>query len=117
MTTIEIYDRPLCCSTGICGPQVDSALVRFAADLDWLKGQGVEACRYNLAFEPGAFTRHEDVIEALRVGQVACLPIVRVAGRIVSQGHYPGRDELAAWCGVADHPEPAPARCCAPGCC
>jgi hypothetical protein len=119
MATIEIFDRPLCCSTGICGPSVDPALVQFAADLDWLKGHGVEVQRYNLAFEPGAFTQHEDVKEALRAGQVACLPIVRVDDRIVSQGRYPGRDELAGWCGVKNQPQPAsaPTACCSPGCC
>ncbi|HRX83200.1 MAG TPA: arsenic metallochaperone ArsD family protein, partial [Pirellulaceae bacterium] len=37
MAKIEIYDKPMCCSTGICGPEVDPILPRFAADLDWLK--------------------------------------------------------------------------------
>lgn len=119
MSTLEIFDRPLCCSSGICGPAVDPVLVRFAADLDWLRGLGVQVHRYNLAFEPAAFTRHEDVKEALRAGQVSCLPLVRVAGRVVSQGRYPGREDLAAWCGVADQLQatPAPAACCTPGCC
>lgn len=119
MPTLEVFDRPLCCSTGICGPSVDPALVHFAADLDWLRSLGVEAHRHNLAFEPAAFMKYDDVKEALRVGQVGCLPIVRVNGRIVSQGRYPGRDELAGWCGLAEKqgPTPAPAACCASGCC
>lgn len=120
MPTIEVFDRPMCCSTGICGPSVDPALVHFAADLDWLRGKGIEAQRYNLAFEPGAFTRHEDVREALRIGQIACLPIVRVDGRIVSQGRYPGREELAGWCGLWETPGPARTEartCCGPSCC
>lgn len=33
---IEIYDPPMCCSTGVCGPSVNPELVRVAADLDWL---------------------------------------------------------------------------------
>ncbi len=41
MTTLQVFDRPMCCSTGVCGPSVDPVLPRFAADLDWLKGQGV----------------------------------------------------------------------------
>lgn len=118
MPTLEVFDRPLCCSTGICGPSVDPALVHFAADLDWLRDAGIPVHRYNLAFEPAAFTKHDDVKEALRAGQVACLPLVRIDGRIVSQGRYPTRQELAGWCGVEN--EQAAARggaCCAPSCC
>jgi hypothetical protein len=37
MTSIRVFDPAMCCSTGICGPSVDPQLVRFAADLDWLK--------------------------------------------------------------------------------
>jgi len=120
MSVLEVYDRPLCCSTGICGPSVDPVLVHFAADLDWLKNQGVEVHRYNLAFEPAQFTKHDDVKEALRIGQVGCLPLVRVDGKIVSQGNYPSRQELASWCGVALEEQPVAVEtdsCCGPtGC-
>jgi hypothetical protein len=43
----------------VCGPEVDGDLVRFAADLDWLKKQGVAVERYNVAQEPGAFMGHD----------------------------------------------------------
>jgi hypothetical protein len=36
MTTVEVFDPPMCCSTGVCGPRVDPALATFAADLAWL---------------------------------------------------------------------------------
>ncbi|MFN8709420.1 MAG: arsenic metallochaperone ArsD family protein, partial [Planctomyces sp.] len=35
-----IYDRPMCCSTGICGPTVDPVLPRFAADLETIRNAG-----------------------------------------------------------------------------
>lgn len=116
MATLEVFDRPLCCSTGICGPSVDPVLVHFAADLDWLTSRGVVVHRYNLAFDPAAFTRHADVTAALRVDQVACLPLVRVDGRIVSRGRYPDRAELADWCGVPVETEPPPVTIDAPCC-
>ena len=47
--TVRVFDPALCCSTGVCGPSIDSDLARFAADLDWLKQQGVVVERYNLA--------------------------------------------------------------------
>jgi hypothetical protein len=41
MERLDIYDPAMCCSTGVCGPQVDPVLVRFAADVKWLQDQGV----------------------------------------------------------------------------
>ena len=40
MTTIHVFDPALFCSTGVCGAQVDRALVTFAADVDWLELAG-----------------------------------------------------------------------------
>lgn len=54
MIAVRVFDPAMCCSTGICGPSVDPQLVRFAADLDWLKGQGVSVERFNLSQQPGA---------------------------------------------------------------
>jgi hypothetical protein len=31
-----VFDPALCCSSGVCGPELDTDLVRFAADLEWL---------------------------------------------------------------------------------
>ena len=56
MTAVRVFDPAMCCSTGICGPSVDPELVRFAADLDWLKSQGVSVERFNLSQQPAAGT-------------------------------------------------------------
>ena len=53
--TLQVYDSPICCSTDACGPSLDPAFVRFAADLEWLGQQGVTVERFNLAQQPGAF--------------------------------------------------------------
>ena len=53
MTKLEVFDPPMCCSSGVCGPKVDPVLPRFAADLEWMKSQGVAVSRYNLAQLPG----------------------------------------------------------------
>jgi len=57
-TKIEVYDPPMCCSSGVCGPSVAPALPRFAGDLKWLKAQGVEVARHNLAQQPLAFANN-----------------------------------------------------------
>jgi AhpD family alkylhydroperoxidase len=90
----------MCCSTGVCGPQVDPQLPRFAADLQWLREQGIEVERYNLAQQPQAFVQNAVVKQALVAEGEKCLPLVLLDGEIVSRGVYPARDELAALAGV-----------------
>ena len=55
MTKIEVYDGAMCCSTGVCGVDVDQALVNFAADVEWAKQQGVKIERFNLGQQPLQF--------------------------------------------------------------
>ena len=49
MTKLEVFDPAMCCSTGVCGAEVDPRLPQFAADLEWVAQQGVQVARYNLA--------------------------------------------------------------------
>ena len=46
MKTLQVYDPALGCSSGVCGVDVDQTLVDFAADLNWLKQQGVAVTRF-----------------------------------------------------------------------
>jgi AhpD family alkylhydroperoxidase len=99
---IQVFDPPMCCSTGVCGPSVDPALVRFAADLDWLKANGIAAERFNLAQQPGTFVESEVVRTALEEEGNDCLPLIVVEGQIVSRAIYPDRDTLAKLAGLPD---------------
>lgn len=120
MTTLQIFDRPMCCSTGVCGPNVDPTLARFTGDLAWLQSRGVTVERYNLAQQPAAFTQCEDVKETLRAEDMACLPLFRVNGEIVFKGKYPSRSMLARWCAVsqaAELPVTETKSCGPTGCC
>lgn len=99
MAQLEVFDPPMCCSTGVCGPSVDPILPQFAADLEWLRSQGVTVERFNLSQQPGAFAGNESVKKALAESGNNCLPLILVDGRIVSQGVYPTRQALAAFVG------------------
>ena len=100
MKRLEVFDPPMCCSTGVCGPKVDPALVRFVADLHWLANQRIAVERYNLSQQPQAFAASALVKSALQEHGNDCLPLILLDGAIVSQGRYPSRDELARLAGV-----------------
>lgn len=97
---LHVYDPAMCCATGVCGPQVDPVLVRFAGDAKWLEAQGIEVRRFNLAQNPAAFVESEPVRAALTEKGESALPCVLVDGRVQLAGHYPAREELAAWFGL-----------------
>lgn len=100
MSVVQVFDPAMCCSTGVCGPSVDPKLVRFAADLDWVKNQGVTVARFNLAQKPGDFAADSDVKAALEGSIDEALPLVKVDGAVKSKGRYPSRAELAEWAGL-----------------
>jgi predicted O-methyltransferase YrrM len=97
MKSVQVYDKPMCCSSGVCGPEVDPVLPKFAADLDWLKNQGHNVERYNLAQQPQAFIENKAIHHLLSTAGTDCLPVVVVDGEIVSQTVYPSREDLSGW--------------------
>jgi len=104
MPKLQVFDPAMCCPTGVCGPSVDPALPRFAADLEWLKSKGIRVERYNLAQEVAAFTSNPVVKTALNSRGTKCLPLVLVEGDIVFEGTYPTREQLANFTGVEFEP-------------
>ena len=107
MKGIQIFDPGLCCSTGVCGVDVDQALVTFAADVEWASQRGARIQRFNLAREPMAFAENATVKGFLeRSGQKA-LPLVLVDGEVALAGRYPKRAELGRWAGLVAPPSTA----------
>jgi AhpD family alkylhydroperoxidase len=101
---LQVFDPAMCCSTGVCGPDVDPKLVQFAADLDWLKSESVIVQRYNLSQNPSAFVENKLVNATLADKGEAALPLVVVNGKLAVTGRYPNRRELAALAGLAGVP-------------
>jgi len=97
MKNLQVFDPALCCSSGVCGFDVDQALISFAADLDWARQQGAQIERFNLAQQPMAFAENAEVKSALERSGEAALPLTVVDGKVALSGRYPFRDELAQW--------------------
>ena len=118
MPVIQIFDPALCCSSGVCGQDVDAALVQASADIDWARSLGAQVERFNLAQQPMAFAQNDAVRGFLeRSGQEA-LPVTVLDGQVVLAGRYPSRQQLAQWLKIAAPVEGAIAgRCCSGGPC
>ncbi|MBR9988143.1 MAG: arsenite efflux transporter metallochaperone ArsD [Gemmatimonadetes bacterium] len=99
---LDVFDPAMCCSTGICGPEVDPQLVQFAADAKWLNEQGVTVQRHNLGQEPGAFMSNALVRRTLQAEGVGCLPLGVLDGEVIFRGRYPGRPDLMRMLALAE---------------
>ena len=119
MTKIQVFDPALCCSTGVCGAEVDQKLVGFSADADWVKKQGGQIERFNLAQQPLAFAENSVVKKFLERSGQEGLPLVLVDGEVALTGRYPQRAELARWAGIAAPKAEAKPKgdCCGGGSC
>jgi len=123
MKKLEVFDPAMCCSTGVCGVEVDPVLAQFAADLKWVEEQGIAVHRHNLGQEPQAFAANPAVVKEMEAGMDR-LPVLAVDGHIVTTGMYPSRQQLAQKLGIAltaeeNQPVKAGSACCTPksGCC
>jgi len=102
MKKLQIFDPALCCSTGVCGTEVNQALVDFSADVDWLKHAGGQIERFNLAQQPMAFADSAVVKGFLERSGAEGLPLILLDGEIAMAGRYPTRKELARFAGLSE---------------
>lgn len=118
MNIIQVFDPALCCSTGVCGVEVDPSLVDFSAAVDWARQHGAHIQRFNLAQEPLAFAVNAKVKAFLQDSGEQGLPLILVDGEVALAGRYPDREELASWTGLAAPVSGSTAGpCSGPSCC
>ena len=103
---VEVFEPALCCNSGVCGEDVDQALVTFSADLDWATANGGRVERHNLANDPQTFAHNDSVKRFLQLSGSAGLPLVLVDGVTALTGSYPDRAQLARWAGITAPTEP-----------
>lgn len=94
---LEIFDPPMCCPGGLCGPAIDPALLDINEALLRLRreydGQLIVE-RYLLPGQAGKFMATPPILQALQAGGVGVLPIALVNGRVLTRGRYPTYHEI-----------------------
>lgn len=93
---VEVFDPPMCCSTGLCGPTVDQSLLDMNEAILKLKGMGITIERYQMSSQSNAFMSNPDVMRLVRDKQMEALPITVVRGHVIKVGVYPTLDEIQA---------------------
>lgn len=98
MKTIIVYDPPMCCSTGVCGTDVDPELAAFAGFLEKMS-EKAGVTRYNLGQQPLPFVENPLVKALLDKEGADALPVVIVDDAVFCTGRYPDAAEQVALLG------------------
>lgn len=91
---IEIFDPPMCCPTGLCGPTLDQTMLDVNEMILSLQDEKVKVARYQMTGDPQAFLNNADVMRLVREQQMAALPITVVRGKVIKVGAYPTLTEI-----------------------
>lgn len=94
---VEMFDPPMCCPTGLCGPTLDQTLLDVNEMILALQADGVTVARYQMTGQPQAFLNNPEVMRLVREQQMAALPITVVRGQVVKVGAYPTLNEVKTY--------------------
>ncbi len=94
--SIELFDPPMCCPTGLCGPTLDQTLLDVSDMILALQADGWLVERYQMTSHPHKFINNMDIMRLVREKQMAALPITTVNGQVIKVGVYPTLSEIQA---------------------
>lgn len=94
MKKMCIYEGPMCCSTGVCGPSPDEELMRVSSLVDKLRKSGASIDRYNLTNNTKEFVENKTINRLLEEKGEDVLPVVIVDDEVVMTGKYPSNEEF-----------------------
>ena len=94
---IVIYDPPMCCSSGVCGPNPDQTLIELQDMLSKLKNQGQTIERYVITQSPEKFKENPQIIKLIQEQNLKVLPITTVNNNVVKTGEYPTMVEIESY--------------------
>lgn len=98
---VELFDPPMCCPSGLCGPALDQTLLDVNEMVMTLQRENLRVERYQLASHPNAYLANPEVMKLVREKQMEALPIIVVRGRVIKAGAYASLAEIKAALGVA----------------
>ncbi len=63
---VELFDPPMCCPTGVCGPTIDRTLLDVNQRVLDLQATGVLVARYQMTSHPNVFANNSDAKRLVR---------------------------------------------------
>jgi hypothetical protein len=91
-----IFEGMLCCSTGLCGPEPDQALIQLSEDVKKLQIEfpNEVIIRASLSFNAKAFLEYPEVLQMVKDSGTGVLPVTVMDGKILAKQRYMTHDEM-----------------------
>lgn len=100
MVEIKIFDPPMCCSSGVCGPSVDPALIavnELIARIQRDYAGKATVSRHMMGKDIVAFASNINIVDLINSEGMGVLPLVTVDGEIIKTKGYPTFDDLRSY--------------------
>jgi len=94
MKIIEIYEPPMCCPTGVCGPAPDPDLKALQEIILQLKKEGYSVERIAINQQPQRFMNNPIIKKIINHEGKESLPITLIGDKMIMKGRYPKYEEL-----------------------
>ena len=97
---IEIFDPPMCCSSGLCGPALDPTLLKVQQAVIRVQresGGRIRVERRQLSQDPGCFLQNPAVMSLVTKSGTGVLPVTTVNHEVKKTNSYPTFEELEQW--------------------
>ncbi|MBB6215058.1 disulfide oxidoreductase YuzD [Anaerosolibacter carboniphilus] len=93
---INIYEPPMCCTSGVCGPSPDTKLMDLQDAIKRLEKEFPEVSinRYSMNFSPKEFMNNKEVFTKVKTEKTNALPIITVNEVIIKEKDYLTYDEF-----------------------
>lgn len=101
MSKIIIFEPALCCPTGVCGPSVDTELLRITNAITKANMKAIQIERYNLKDHPMKFVEFPEVNVLIQKEGIAVLPLSLKDGEVLTKGHYPSDEMIEGVLGIS----------------
>lgn len=91
---IIVYDPPMCCASGVCGPNPDQNLLNFQNTIIELKKLGISIERRVITSSADDIRKNPELLNLIREKHLKALPIIMINDVIVKHGSYPSLEEF-----------------------
>ena len=91
-----IFEGTMCCSSGVCGPEPDKALVEFSDTVKKLQQDypEMQIQRANMSHNLDVYRQNMDILQMIKDKGIGILPLISIDGAIVSRQKYMTYDEV-----------------------
>jgi hypothetical protein len=93
---LTIFEGPICCPTGVCGPAADPVMIELNETLKKLgeKYQGLKITRASMSYNVALFMQTPIIRDLVKEKGLDILPVTVIDGKIVKKQGYPKYAEL-----------------------